>query len=159
MGPGMELMTGSFTYNLTNPNRKTATLKYERGNRKINMDMELTLRGSQGNLKVTVVTPFEIIKTLDLDANWGNGRGTVEYFSSCSRLSPCPSRMSTRCTPKRALRPGTAPSGCRRATLAVASVIRPTLSVAALLLCRARVRSMRALIATITSTLSVRRRL
>merc|ERR1719341_642682 len=77
--PGMELMTGSFTYNLTNPNRKTATMKYERGNRKINMDMELTLRGSQGNLKVTVVTPFEIIKTLDLDANWGNGRGTVEY--------------------------------------------------------------------------------
>merc|ERR1719341_2638897 len=76
---GMELVTGSFTYNIANPTSKTATLRYERGNRKINVDMELHSSGNQGNLKVTVVTPFEIIKTLNLDANWANGRGTVEY--------------------------------------------------------------------------------
>jgi len=78
---GFELISGSLIYNITNRNNKTARLSYERGNRKINIDMELNLNGraDRGSLKITAATPFEIMKTLNLNANWANGRGTVEY--------------------------------------------------------------------------------
>jgi len=55
-------------------------LRYVRGDRKINVDMNLQMRNNRrGSLSVSVETPFELIRTLTLNANWRNGKGSVSY--------------------------------------------------------------------------------
>merc|ERR1719489_244623 len=77
---GFEQMIGSITFDLTNPRTKTVTVRYTRGNRKIDMDLKLDMPStSQGNFEFSLMTPFSFVRTLTMNAKWNSGQGEVHY--------------------------------------------------------------------------------
>jgi len=77
---GFEQMVGSIVYDLSNPRTKTVTVRYQRGNRKIDMDLKVNLTSArQGSLEFSLNTPFRIARTLTVSAQWNNGQGEVHY--------------------------------------------------------------------------------
>jgi len=78
--PGFEEITGSLTYDFSDRKKKTAQLRYVRGDRTVDMDFDLDIPNRRsGQLSLTLATPFEIVRTLTANASWKNKKGEVHY--------------------------------------------------------------------------------
>jgi len=77
---GFEKISGRLSYDIYSRNSKSVTLSYARGQEIIEMEIQLNIRGNRrGSLSLSLETPFEIARTLTLETNWRNGRGSVIY--------------------------------------------------------------------------------
>ena len=77
---GFKRIEGSLVYDFSNKKSRTATLRYTRGDVAVKMDFKLDMPSNRnGQLTLTLETPFEIVRTLDVNASWKNRKGEVHY--------------------------------------------------------------------------------
>ncbi|CAL4257928.1 unnamed protein product, partial [Meganyctiphanes norvegica] len=77
--PGYENVHGVIEYNLSGKS-KSVSLEYERGERKANVDINVTFKSKkEGTLHIEMNTPFENLKHFEIDASWKNRNANVKY--------------------------------------------------------------------------------
>ena len=75
-----EKLTGNIDYDFSNRKKKSVILRYNRGDKAVTMDFNLDLASKKaGSLTFKLTTPFELAKTVDMNASWKNGNGNVTY--------------------------------------------------------------------------------
>jgi len=75
---GFEAIKGLITYSLAGKD-KNVTLKYERGERNVDMTLNMSKNKKKGNFELRLTTPFEVLSELNVDGNWNKNKATVTY--------------------------------------------------------------------------------
>nr|CAA56703.1 beta-1,3-D-glucan binding protein [Pacifastacus leniusculus] len=74
-----ETIEGELTYSLAGKD-KVVTLKYERGERKVDMNFSLNRKSKKrGDFELSLTTPFDVMRNVNIKGSWNKGQAQVNY--------------------------------------------------------------------------------
>nr|AHJ78589.1 dLp/HDL-BGBP precursor [Astacus leptodactylus] len=74
-----ETIEGELTYSMESKD-KVVTLKYERGERKVNMNLTLNRKSKKrGDFELSLTTPFDVMRNVNIKGSWNKGQAQVNY--------------------------------------------------------------------------------